>query len=212
MKQDVGVSVGIDVGGKNKGFHAVAVVGRSFEKSTSTDPALIVVWCRQRKADIVAVDAPCGWSQETSSRHAERELGERKIRCYATPSRDRAIAHKKDFYGWVLNGEKLYERLARHYTLFDGDLRKGPICFETFPHAIVCALSGKVVAARPKLSKRRKVLSELGYDYAVLSNLDYVDEALCAVAAVEFRKGHTTHFGGREDGFIVVPAFNARYD
>jgi len=199
--------VGIDVGGEMKGFHAVALRNRVFEKTTSTDPVEIVAWCLERKAHIVAVDAPCGWSQSASSRLAERDLklGGKKIQIFATPTRARARAHKKGFYRWVFNGEALYHLLAPHYLLFDGSRSEGPVCFETFPHAIVCALAGEVVPAKPKAANRRKVLRARAYHYSPLPNIDFIDAALCAVTAEEFRQGRTRHFGGQDEGFIVVP-------
>jgi hypothetical protein len=127
--------VGIDVGGEKKGFHAVALRNRAFQKATSTNPAEIVKWCLERKATIVAVDAPCGWSQLGPSRQAERDLklGDVKIHCFATPTRAHALAHKKGFYGWVFNGEMLYQELARSFKLFDGKRRKRGCVLKLFP-------------------------------------------------------------------------------
>ena len=85
--------VGIDVGGERKGFHAVALRGGTFCATLAhSDPAVIVSWCRQLKAVVVAVDAPCGWSDGAASRLAERSLaiGGNKISCFATPTRARA--------------------------------------------------------------------------------------------------------------------------
>ena len=74
MSLDGNAVVGIDVGGERKGFHAVALGNGAFEKTTSTEPVEILDWCLERKVKVVAVDAPCGWSQATSSRQAERDL------------------------------------------------------------------------------------------------------------------------------------------
>lgn len=64
MNQPIQTVVGIDVGGEHKGFHAVALLGSIFvDKTTATDPAVIVAWCLAQKATVVSVDAPCGWSQ-----------------------------------------------------------------------------------------------------------------------------------------------------
>jgi predicted nuclease with RNAse H fold len=203
--------VGIDVGGKRKGFHAVALRNGVFEKPIrSANPAEIIEWCRKRDADVIAVDAPCGWSQSGSSRAAERELVAKGIRCFATPTRIHAQNHKKGFYGWVFNGEELYRLLRTHYRLFDGALGKWPACFETFPHAIVCAMAGKVVPAKPKKIGRLRVLSERNYDVRLLSSIDFIDAALCAVAAEEFRKGRIGQFGTRDEGIIVVPELAVR--
>ena len=198
--------VGIDVGGERKGFHAVALQNGTFVATLAhSDPAVIVSWCRQQKAVVVAVDAPCGWSYGGASRLAERSLaiGGNKISCLATPTRARA--NRSNFYKWVFNGERLYRQLAKHYVLFDGSRRVGPACFETFPHAVVCALAGRVVAARPKRETRRNALRQRGYDVGSLTNVDFVDAGLCAITAAAFLRGRVTLFGNKVEGFIVVP-------
>ena len=198
--------VGIDVGGEHKGFHAVALSEGRFEARSSKLSTEITAWCLDRGATVVAVDAPCRWSRASSSRRAERELklGAAKIHCFATPTR--AAGARKRFYDWVFNGERLYEQLAHHFRLFDGERRDGAICFETFPHAILCSLAGRIVPAKPKAQRRRQALRDLGYDVRALTNIDLVDAGLCAVAAERFRAGRTTQFGERDEGFIVVPA------
>ena len=199
--------VGIDVGGPRKGFHGVALRDGVVGKATSTNPAEIVEWCLEQRARIVAVDAPCGWSQSGGSRQAERDLrvGEARIQCFMTPERSHALAHTKGFFDWVFNGEKLYQLLVTHYPLDDGRRGRRSCCLETFPHGIVCALAGKIVAAKPKVANRRRVLIAHGYDVSQLPNIDYIDAALCAVAAEEFRHGRTKYFGNRAEGFIVLP-------
>ena len=82
--------VGIDVGGERKGFHAVALRSRAFVATVADrDPAVLVRWCPQQNATVVAVAAPCGWSTGGSSRLAERSLAidAHKIHCFATPTR-----------------------------------------------------------------------------------------------------------------------------
>ena len=198
--------IGIDVGGERKGFHAVALQNGTFVATLAhSDPAVIVSWCRQLKAVVVAVDAPCGWSAGGASRLAERSLaiGGNKITCFATPTRARA--NRSNFYKWVFNGARLYQQLAQPYRLFDGVRRNSLTCFETFPHAVVCALAGRVVAARPKRETRRAALRKLGYDVSSLSNVDFVDAALCAVTADAFARGSYRLFGEKNEGFIVVP-------
>ena len=198
--------VGIDVGGERKGFHAVVLRGGTFAATlASSDPVVIVSWCRQLKAVVVAVDAPCGWSDGGASRLTERSLaiGGNKISCFATPTR--ALANRSNFYKWVFNGARLYQQLAQHYRLFDGVRRRSLTCFETFPHAVVCALAGRVVAARPKRETRRNALRQRGHDVGSLTNVDFVDAALCAVTADAFARGSYRLFGEKNEGFIVVP-------
>jgi len=201
--------VGIDVGGERKGFHAVALLdGHFVDKKAAPDPAVIVNWCVRHKAKVVAVDAPCRWSLKDSSRLSERELkiaGE-KIHCFATPTYKDARANKKGFYDWVFNGEKLYECLESHqYLRFNGQRTEKQICIETFPHAVVCAMAGQVVLAKPKARVRREALWNRGYDDSSLPNIDFVDAALCAIAADEFRKDNYQLYGDRDEGFVVVP-------
>jgi predicted nuclease with RNAse H fold len=201
--------IGIDVGGQRKGFHAVALQNGAFDRIASQDPAEITEWCRQHKAATVAVDAPCGWSLSGPSRLAERELklGENKIHLYCMPTRDKGLADTTGFYDWVFNGEKLYELLKPHYPLFEGDRQEGPACLESFPHAVACALTGKIVPADQEV--RRKILTEQGYDVSSLPNADFVDAALCALAGRAFREGRSQHFGQKGEGFIVVPVTRA---
>jgi predicted nuclease with RNAse H fold len=198
--------VGIDVGGERKGFHAVALRDGLFVAThKSTDPSTVVDWCIDHTARIVAVDAPCTWSQAGSSRRAERELNMngQVIQCFKTPTRERAQGI--GFYGWVFNGESLYQRLAPHYMLFDGMRGDDPVVLETFPHAVACALNGRVVAAKPKAKIRRKALRDRSYDISMLKNIDYVDAALCALTAEAFLKDRCQRFGDKQEGFIVVP-------
>ena len=198
--------IGIDVGGERKGCHAVALHNGTFVATLAhSDPAVIVSWCRQLKAVVVAVDAPCGWSDGGASRLAERSLaiGGNKISCFATPTRARA--NRSNFYKLVFNGARLYRQLVKHYVLFDGSRRAGQACFETFPHAVVCALAGRVVAARPKRETRRAALRKLGYDVSSLTNVDFVDAGLCAITADAFVRGRVQLFGNKVEGFIVVP-------
>jgi predicted nuclease with RNAse H fold len=200
--------VGIDVGGRRKGFHAVALIEGRFRKQECFDePKKVVDWCLSLEATVVAVDAPCAWAIKGSSRAVERDLNKRKIRCFYTPTKVLAEQNEKGFYGWVLNGQSLYDALKfSKYQLFDGNYREGRVCLETFPHAIVCALT-KVGSAKPKKRKRLEALLKAGYnrDLEALTKIDFIDAALCAVAADCFRKKNFEPIGDRCEGFIVVP-------
>ena len=204
MDQPNQTVVGIDVGGEDKGFHAVALCDGSFVyQKTDPDPVTIVDWCVEHRAKIIGVDAPCRWSKAGSSRLVERELGKQGIHCFATPTREHAL--HRDFYKWVFNGERLYKYLEAQYPLFNGKHWSGTVCFETFPHAVVCAMAGREILAKPKGEVRRKALKNRGYDIKDLSNIDFVDAALCAVTAEGLWKGNYQIFGDPTEGFIVVP-------
>ena len=196
--------IGIDVGGDRKGFHAVSLRGGQIVgKKADRDPIAIVKWCLENEARVVAVDAPCRWSADRKSRAAERAINGQGLHCYYTPTRE--LATGRNFYQWVFNGERLYRALEQHYPQFSGQWGESHVCMETFPHAIVCALEGRVVPAQPKNATRRRVLRNRGYDDACLTCIDFVDAALCAVAADAFRKGHLRAYGDGREGYIVAP-------
>ena len=69
-------------------------------------------------------------------------------------------------------------------------------------------MAGRVVPAKPKATVRRAVLRDRGYDISGLTNVDFIDAALCAVAADAFHNGNYRLYGNRSEGFIVVPSIN----
>ena len=203
------IAVGIDVGGDRKGFHAVALRGLAIaDQLASPDPLKIAKWCRALGAQAVGVDAPCRWSATGSSRLAERALMKAGISCFASPRREVAIAHPRNYYGWMLRGEALFAELEKSHRLFDGHTRVVPalVCFETFPQAIACVLAGERVSARNKGVIRRRLLAQAGIDLAPLTHIDWVDAALCALAARACLAGRVKSYGDQVEGWIVVPA------
>jgi predicted RNase H-like nuclease len=199
------IVAGVDVGGVRKGFHAVALQdGTYIDQATSCNPEKIVSWCREVQARFVAVDAPCHWGNGTGARLAEQQLMEKKIWCFSTPCREAAEVHPTNYYGWMMNGAKLYASLIDH-SLYDGKCHTGRISFETFPHAIACALAGKIVPAREKKRVRRQLLESAGIDTTDLKNIDQIDAALCALTAHYFAFRTFKTYGEAETGFIIVP-------
>jgi predicted nuclease with RNAse H fold len=201
------VVVGIDVGGPRKGFHAVALrEGSYLDTFASRDARDLAAWCIQVGARAVAIDAPCRWSRTGRARPAERALAAEGIHAFATPSLE--AAEGRAFYRWMHNGAALYEVIEPHFPLFNGgNAASGPICCETFPQAVACALAGKVVSARHKTTVRRELLREAGIATQPLSNIDVVDAALCALAAQALLAGRFQTYGDAGEGFIVVPAW-----
>lgn len=199
------IAIGIDVGGTRKGFHAVALQGgKHIAHTASCEIDTIVHWCLKLHADAVGVDAPCCWSHDGRARTAERELLAKRISCFSTPTRDRAEQHPKDYFGWMRNGARLYAALQSHYALFDGGEVRAPVCFETFPHAIACELSGEVVRKKDR-TRRRDILEAAGIATAQLTNADLRDAALCALAAHALLRCEFVQYGDKDDGLIVVP-------
>jgi predicted nuclease with RNAse H fold len=199
------VVVGVDVGGPKKGFHAVALRdGHIFETSATLHAAAMATWCRTLNASVVGIDAPCRWSLTGRARPCERALAAEGLLTFATPSR--TVGKRRQFYRWMRNGAELYRLLTSHYRLFDGKHpTSGPVCFETFPHAVACALANKILPAKQKRVDRPRLLCEAGLSIHSLTNIDLVDAALCALAAHYLLSGTFKTYGDAAEGFIVVP-------
>ncbi len=163
-------------------------------------------WCVAQRAAAVGVDAPCRWRAPGGGRAAERELARAGISAFATPTHEGA--ERSAFYRWMLNGAALYRELEAHFPLHDGAAGAGAVCFETFPQAVACALAGRILSARNKCVDRRSVLARAGVETHALRNIDYVDAALCAVAARHVCEGTFKSYGDASSGLIFVP--NAR--
>jgi predicted RNase H-like nuclease len=189
-----------------KGFHCVALCGGTvIAATTSTRAKTIVDWCLEVGAQVVAVDAPCRWSLAGRSRFAERDIRARTgISTFSTPHITVGKTHP--FYEWVRNGQQLYRLLEKSHPLFNGEAGAGPQCMETFPQAVACALAQRILPAKRKCADRRDVLVNRGLETSMLKNIDFVDAALCALAALYLQKNSFDCYGDDEEGFIVVPA------
>ena len=106
---DDAVHAGIDVGAPAKGFHAVALCGsRIVDTLASRDVAQVVDWCLRWQVRAVGVDAPVGWSIDGHARPAERALMRQGVHCFASPTRERALAHPGNWYAWMFSGEAIH--------------------------------------------------------------------------------------------------------
>jgi predicted nuclease with RNAse H fold len=201
--------IGVDVGGRRKGFNAVLVVDDAVVDRFASGVALDVAkWCASVQPQIIAIDAPCQWSTTGRARACERQLMEEGVFCFSTPAKKIAVNHPAEHFEWMLNGMLLYEGVSDLFPLFSGCWSHGSRCvIETFPHAVVCAIAGEVVRARPKSSVRRLALRAAGIsdESERLTNIDFVDAALCAVAARGLLQSRFRLLGGPEEGFIVLP-------
>jgi predicted RNase H-like nuclease len=211
------ITVGIDVGGSSKGFHAVALQGNKVLEAkcfrgSEREHVIgeLVRWCVNQKAQAVAVDAPCGWSMDGGSRPCERALQRMGISSFYTPMR--AKAEGRAFYDWVRNGEALFHAFQSHFPLYKGGGAVEPgrrFCFETFPHAITWQRRGGNADAKSKRKQRRDLL-EQGQRPVDLakhkSSIDFIDAALCAQMAADVLAGAPFHaLGDVESGFLLVP-------
>lgn len=195
----------MDVGEPKKGFHAVALQdGQYREKHSTLIAQEVAAWCRRLKVSVVGIDAPCRWSLTGRARPCERALAAEGLHTFATPSQAKGEAHP--FYRWMVKGADLYRCLAPDYQLFDGQRSMaGQICFETFPHAVACALAKRTLSAEQKRVDRSRLLQKAGISTEALTNMDWIDAALCAFAAHHLGTGRFKPYGDAAEGFIVVP-------
>jgi predicted nuclease with RNAse H fold len=199
------ILAGIDVGGEKKGFHAVALRKRRVIATLASSSAEdVAAWCIEQGVAAVGIDAPCCWSVCGRSRPCERELASGGISAFSTPTQVIGEAHP--FYRWMVNGLALYKRFAPRYRLYDGrSSLVDPFCFETFPHAIACALAGKRLSADRKRIDRRRILEQAGLPVQTLTSIDQLDAALCALSAQRVLAGRFHSYGNAAEGFILVP-------
>ena len=203
-------SVGIDVGGYKKGFHAVAL-DEKLQPTLfhATDPARVAEWAGQElSARIIAIDAPCRWSLDGQARPCEKALMQEGISCFPTPTLAKAQNHHSGYYDWMLNGAALYETLERSHPLLKQLplAKKQQACFETFPHAITRALWGADASAKHKREQRGHLLIRAGIDITDLCHIDWIDAACCALAAHSVAmQGPCMAHGEPETGLLVHP-------
>ena len=193
---------------QKKGFHAVALRGGVYlDKFSGRDARAVADWCRSHGARVIGVDAPCRWSLTGRARPAECDLMAAGIWCFSTPTMQTAAAHPKNHFGWMLAGAELFHQLAATHALFTGTSPRQAdrVCFETFPQAIACALSGGIVSAKAKRTVRRDLLHRAGIETLALTNIDMLDAALCALNAHYLANGDFRSYGEAESGFIVAP-------
>lgn len=112
----------------------------------------------------------------------------------------------------MLNGERLFQALASSYPLASSPKVAFPCSIETFPQAVACALAGSVVSAKRKGAVRRDLLRKQGLDLSLLTNIDFVDAALCAVAARYVLLGDARAYGELQTGQIWVPGHEQNSD
>jgi predicted nuclease with RNAse H fold len=203
-------AVGIDVGGIKKGFHCVALRDGQYSGKFSSPVAKAVAdWCREiAKADVIAIDAPCRWSNTERGRPAELALMAKRIFCFSSPTREKASVPGSKFYGWMFQGEAIFQELEKSHPLaMEFPIASPPpLCFETFPHAIAWHLQGGQANAQRKRIERKQLLQDAGIDTAALTNIDLIDAALCALVADHVATGKPCEAYGEPDtGFIVVP-------
>jgi predicted RNase H-like nuclease len=103
--------------------------------------------------------------------------------------------------------EEIYQAFSSAYPLLTSrKFQGGRVSFETFPHAIACALRGMDgTFAKEKRHQRPKVLEDANIDATGLKSIDDFDAALCALTARYLIEGQTHAYGDAAGGYIRVP-------
>jgi hypothetical protein len=122
---------GVDVGGRNKGFHLAVIEGaRVTELEQYPDARTLASHLIDLRPQAVGIDSPSDFAPlGEKSRPQEREFAKKKI-CGIryTPDRATCESHPGNYYEWVFNGMELWDALRAH-PHFQGRL------FEVFPTA-----------------------------------------------------------------------------
>lgn len=209
QNRNLPVVAGIDVGGERRGFHLVALKGAAIQSTWTThDAAEAAAWCVNQGVCLVGVDAPSGWSQgidgKLNSRAAERDINREGFRIFFTPERETGT--KRKFSHWMLNGERLYAELVKHYPLYGGEpSTPARCCFETYPYIAACGLANRRMSAKNKNRDRREIIRSAGIEPVSLKNQDFVDAAICALVAYSVHIDYCTAYGDSQEGFILTP-------
>jgi hypothetical protein len=107
------IAVGIDVGGRRKGFHGCALRGAEIVAGPErlADVASAVEWVTALAPIIVALDSPRTCAPDgASSRDGERALAREVCGIRWTPERSRLAGNP--YYEWVEHGLELHAALA----------------------------------------------------------------------------------------------------
>jgi predicted nuclease with RNAse H fold len=186
--------LGVDVGGKRKGFDIALVDERRLIRlldGLSREEVIAVV--AQDRPDVIAIDSPrsCAPPGQTS-REGERLVAKAICGIRWTPDIHTVKANR--YYGWILEGLALYQAL-------ENDEAK---VIEVFPTASWTRWYG-ARSRRRRAAWTREALTALGIaDVPQRTNQDQRDAIAAAVTARQFADGATEHLGD-----IVVPTVAA---
>jgi predicted nuclease with RNAse H fold len=187
----VAVWVGVDVGGKRKGFD-VAVIDdrRVLVLQGHLTCRQVVDRVSEHRPAVIAIDSPCCLAPEgQTARDGELQLAKSICGIRWTPDARRVYASA--YYAWILEGLALFEALAAH----------GVEVIEVFPTASWTRWHGKR-GTRTRTAWTRQGLAALGLDSVpVRTNQDQRDAIAAAMTARQHSLALTETMGD-----IVVPA------
>jgi predicted nuclease with RNAse H fold len=180
--------LGVDVGGPRKGFDVALIDDREvLELRARLSAGDVVGLVASARPAVVGIDSPRSCAPDgATSRASERALARAVCGIRWTP--DRARVEAGDYYGWVVEGLRLYAAL-------DG------AAIEVFPTAAWTRWQG-LRGSRSRADWSRAGLAALGLaGVPARTNQDQRDAIAAAVTASLHSAGATETFGGE----IVVP-------
>lgn len=195
------VALGVDVGLRN--LDVVRLVDREIEHRRVVPDAFAALLDEWHPA-IVGIDSPAGWAATGAARASEAALNAAGIRCFRTPTEDRATS---SFYDWVRTGHRAFADCAAH------GLVVGRTAIEVFPHATALALLGAPYATKRTVDKRAARLAALeraGISVPERWSIDAIDATLAAYTAQEALAGRAVAYGDEDEGQVFVPRAPAR--
>jgi predicted nuclease with RNAse H fold len=182
--------MGVDVGGRRKGFDVALVEGRRLVGLRRRQSAEEVVdWVRSARPAVVAVDSPRSCAEQGSThRPEERELRLAVCGIRWTPARGELDGNP--YYEWVVEGLRLYRALAGE-----------PVeVLECFPTASWTRWHGPR-GVRRRAAWTRSALAALELEgVPARTNQDERDAIAAALTARDRGQGRSEAFGE-----IVVP-------
>jgi len=187
----VALWIGVDVGGKRKGFDAAVIDDRRVLALTSRMTCQQVVdLVITNPPTVVAIDSPRSCAPEgKTAREGELQLARSICGIRWTP--DARRVHASTYYAWILEGLALFDALAA----------RGVEVIEVFPTASWTRWHGKR-GPRTRATWSRQGLTALGLDgVPARTNQDQRD----AIAAAMTARQHTLALT-ETMGDIVVPA------
>jgi predicted nuclease with RNAse H fold len=191
MLRHVAAWVGVDVGGKRKGFD-VAVIDerRVLALQGHLTRTQVVDLAMENRPAVIAIDSPCCCAPGgRTARDGELQLARSVCAIRWTP--DEAHVHASAYYAWILEGLAVFDAL----TAYDVEV------IEVFPTASWTRWHGKR-GSRTRAAWTRQGLAALGLDdVPARTNQDQRDAIAAAMTARQHGLGLTETMGD-----IVVPA------
>ena len=183
--------LGVDVGGRRKGFDLALVDRHQLLKLVGNlDRQAVIEFVEGQPPAVVAIDSPRRCAPEGhTARGCERRLAMTICAIRWTPDSERV--HASGYYGWIVEGLALFDALAvRHINVI-----------EVFPTASWTRWHGER-GDRTRAAWSVDALAKLGLEgIPRRTNQDQRDAIAAAVTARQYASGMTEAVGE-----IVVPA------